>query len=339
MSVAETIRIEAGLLSRLPEVLAPATRSVLLTDANVAPLLGALPTELPTVVVPPGEGSKSWEQLKSLLLRLDSEGLDRDGQLVAVGGGVVTDLGGMAASLHRRGIAWSAVPTSLLGQVDAAVGGKTAVNLGGGKNTVGTIHLPRQVLVDPEALATLPERELRAGLGEVLKTSLIAGTPLYEQALGVDPTDFRRATEGAVAVLRGCLDTKTRLVDEDLQDNGPRRMLNLGHTFGHAFEALAMPHLLHGEAVGLGLLCAARLGAGGALGRLEESLRARLASWGMPTTTPAVASEVLGEMLRDKKRRALGHTAIVVTSPGAVTIQEGVEVAALQGALGAVLVA
>lgn len=334
---ASRLTVRAGSLAA-PEPLpdAPGGR-LLVTDEHVAPLLPAAWAALPRHVITPGETSKNWEELGALLHALDAAGLDRDGQVLAVGGGVVTDLAGLAASLHRRGVAWVAVPTSLVGQVDAAVGGKTAVNLGGGKNTVGTFHPPVEVRVDPRALKTLAPEHLRAGLAEVLKTGLIAGDPLHARAMALEPDALTSGEPHAVAVIEGCLTTKLALVEGDLQDRGERRQLNLGHTFGHAFEALHLGRLHHGEAVGLGLLCAARLTAGEPDAPLEQALRDRLVRWGLPTTVDVDPAEALAQMARDKKRAGGGLVCVLVHHPGRVSVRADVPRVAVEAALGAVL--
>ncbi len=310
-----------------------APRLMLVTDEHVAVALDRFAPAtwrgpsgwraVPHQVLPPGEASKSWDGLGRLLTALDQAGLDRDGHLLAVGGGVVTDLAGMAASLHRRGTAWTAVPTSLVGQVDAAIGGKTAVNLGGGKNTVGTFHPPESVIVDPLALATLAPRHVSAGFAEVLKTALIAGPDAFDDALALTPADLTGATDRGVAAIERCIATKDALVAQDLRDQGPRRLLNLGHTFGHAFEALAMPALLHGEAVGLGLLCAARIVSrrSDATPELERQVRDALQRWDLPTTISADADAVLSELRRDKKRRQGSLRLVLPLAPGRVVIE------------------
>ena len=330
-------RVRCGSLAQAHAPQDGGGRTLLVTDRNVEPLVPPAWAALPRHVIAPGEPSKSWSGLEALLLRLDEAGVDRDGLLIALGGGVVTDLGGLAASLHRRGIDWWAAPTSLVGQVDAAVGGKTAVNLGGGKNTVGSFHPPARVLVDPCTLASLPVEHLRAGMAEALKTAAIAGGELYDVVCALQPHDLLAGDERAERVVAACLGTKLALVAGDLHDRGERRKLNLGHTFGHAFEALCMPSLLHGEAVGLGLLCAARLAAGTPHTALEQQLRALLSSWGLPTTLHLQPAAVLAEMGRDKKRLGGGHTAVLLTAPGRVTVRAGVPAAALEAALGAVL--
>jgi len=338
VTAGSAVLVRRGALSELAARLPSGRRRLLLTDSNVERLLPAPLAELPRHVLPPGEEYKSWARLGEALAALDSAGLDRDGELLAVGGGVVTDLGGLAAALHRRGIAWRAVPTTLVGQVDAALGGKTAVNLAGGKNAVGCFHLPAEVLIDPGLLATLSERHLRNGLAEVLKTALIAGEELLEAVAALQPEDFREARPPAVEAIRRCVETKLALVADDPFDRGPRRLLNLGHTFGHALEALSMPSLLHGEAVGLGLLCAARLAAGqpGAAAGLEARLRTLLSGWGLPVAWEHEPRAVLEAMRRDKKQRASGAVFVLPLAPGRVEIASGLPDDAVAAALRAV---
>lgn len=336
MSLHELV-IEPGLLARDPAPPDAAGGVLVLCDGNTEALLPPAWASLPRHVIAPGEDSKSWDELGRLLGALDRAGIDRDGHLLALGGGVVTDLGGLAAALHRRGVRWTAVPTSLVGQVDAAVGGKTAVNLGGGKNTVGLIHPAAAVLVDCAALASLPQPHLRAGLAEVLKTALIAGPALLQDVEALQLDTLTSDPERSSTVVAACLSTKLALVADDLHDHGERRKLNLGHTFGHAFEALCMPDLLHGEAVGLGLLCAARLAAGDPGSQLEQRISGLLQRWGLPTRIALAPGAVLAEMGRDKKRKGGALTAVLVHAPGRVVVREGVPAAALEAALGAVL--
>jgi len=329
------LRIAPGLLSEVGPAADPGGGVLLVTDTNVEAILPQAWRDVPRHVLPAGELSKSWSELERCLLALDEAAIDRDGLLLAVGGGVVTDLGGLAASLHRRGIPWQAVPTSLIGQVDAAHGGKTAINLGGGKNTVGTVHLPERVLIDPATLASLPRRHLLGGMAEVLKTALIAGPAHTDQALALEPDDFAAASPAAVARIEACVATKLALVREDLYDLGSRRQLNLGHTFGHALEVLSLGTLSHGEAVGLGLLCAARFSGSS---DLELTLRQALIRWGLPTTAPAGAPpEALTRALsRDKKRRGSALTIIELAAPGEVTVREGASETAVLAAFAAV---
>ncbi len=364
MSLADTVRFGAGQLAALPHGLPVCSQIFLLTDRNVEPLLKGPWGDTPRLVIPAGESSKSWATLERLLRALDETGMDRDALLVAVGGGVVTDLGGLAASLHRRGMPWVAVPTSVVGQVDAALGGKTAINLGGGKNTVGSFHLPLQVILDPDALRSLSDRCLRAGFAELLKTALIVGGPLWEVARELTEVELRQAAPRATQVMADVVSAKLKLVEGDPYDRGSRRLLNLGHSFGHAFEALSLQaaeqssptrtspgihdgHLLeHGEAVGLGLLCACRLGTlladphptgpAPALPALEGSLRTQLQEWQLPIATPFAVQDVLKQLTRDKKRAAGTHTLVALHAPGRVAVHSDVPESFIREALQAV---
>jgi 3-dehydroquinate synthetase len=227
--------------------------------------------------VPQGEPAKTNAVLEELW---SSFSIGRDGVVVALGGGTTTDVAGFAAATYMRGVPWVAVPTTLVGQVDAAIGGKTAVDLAQGKNLAGAFHWPARVVVDPTLLETLAEQERRNGLAEVVKTGLLAGEPWWELP---EHEQVRRcaAFKGAV-----CL--------RDPHDRGPRNQLNLGHTFGHALEAAAGYELPHGEAVALGLLAALRLSG------LEDERRTveRVLSPRRPAVDRDVAWAALG---RDKK--------------------------------------
>ncbi|GJM21097.1 MAG: 3-dehydroquinate synthase [Planctomycetota bacterium] len=296
--------------------------ALLLTDRNVERVLPPALRALPRHVLAPGELSKTWAELEGVLQALDDHGLDRDGLLVCCGGGVVSDLGGLAAHLHRRGIAWDALPTSVIAQADAALGGKTAINLGPSKNSVGAFHAARRVLVDPSFLESLPEVELRAGFAELLKTAVISGEPLLAATETLSPQGLRSAHPEALDVLRRVIDTKLRLVQADPHDHAERQLLNLGHSFGHAFEALALGSLRHGEAVGLGLLCAARLAHDG--GQLEARLRAALLRWDLPVRRAGDLGELLALMSRDKKRRGGALSLVIPEAPGHVELCPGI---------------
>ncbi len=243
------IHVEAGSLGRLAALVPGAGPVELALDANVAELHGpalreALGGRLTSVhELPPGEEAKSAEICGQLWQALR---LERGGTLVAAGGGCTTDAAGFVAATYLRGVAWVAVPTTLVGQVDAALGGKTAIDLPGGKNLVGAFHWPARVVCDPDVLSTLPDEELTAGLAEVVKTGLLAGEPLWE---------LERAE-----IVRRCAAFKAALCLRDPEDRGPRNALNLGHTFAHALEAAAgYTGPSHGQAVALGLLAATRL--------------------------------------------------------------------------------
>ena len=309
------IVITPGGLEGLAQTVRPwaGRASALVTDRHVDELHGdAASTALAAagvpherIVVEPGEPTKSFGQLRDLLERLLEMGVPRDGLVVALGGGVVGDLVGLAASLLRRGVASVQVPTSLLAQVDSAVGGKTAVNSAHGKNLIGTFHQPAAVFVSSAVLSTLPEVELRAGLGEVVKYGLLAG----EELLGwieQRRTAIQACEPEVVAelVLR-CLTIKRDIVERDEREGGERRLLNLGHTLGHALErATGYTSLRHGEAVAIGLVAACQLSEDQL--DLPSAITARvrdlLTSIGHPVRSPAVRrSELHTALVQDKK--------------------------------------
>ena len=229
--------------------------------------------------------------------------LGRDGMLVAIGGGTTTDVAGYVAATYLRGIAWTAVPTTLVGQVDAAIGGKTGIDLPEGKNLVGAFHWPDRTVVDPGLLTTLPELEHRNGLAEVVKTGLLAGEALWE----LPEPDF----------VRRCAAFKAAVCLRDPRDEGERAMLNLGHTFAHALETASSYEVPHGEAVALGLLAALRLsGLPDEAARVEELLRPR-----RPRVDPDVAWTALQ---RDKKARAGRVKLVLLEAPGKPCTREDV---------------
>jgi shikimate kinase/3-dehydroquinate synthase len=234
------IEVEEGLLARLPELLDGEVEVV--ADATVLGLHQP-PLEAPVHTLRGGEEAKSLGAVERLWRELR---LGRDGTIVAFGGGCTTDMVGFAAATYLRGVPWVAVPTTLVGQVDAAIGGKTAVNLPEGKNLVGAFHWPERTAIDPALLETLPPEERRAGMAEVVKTGLLAGEPLWE--LSMDE------------LVRRCAAYKAAICLRDPYERGERAVLNLGHTFAHALEAAGDYHgPSHGEAVALGLLAALRL--------------------------------------------------------------------------------
>jgi len=267
------------------------------TDTNVAPLhgrtvLAALRPHAAAaieVVLPAGESNKTWTTLNTVFDALLAARFDRDAVLVAVGGGVVGDITGFAAAVYQRGIDFVQVPTTLLAQVDSSVGGKTGINHPLGKNMIGAFHQPRQVLIDVDTLATLPDRELSAGLAEVIKHGAIADAPYFEAVAAALPA--LRAKDPAAladAVARSC-EIKASVVERDEREGGLRAILNFGHTFGHAIEAgMGYGEWLHGEAVGAGMVMAADLSR--RLGLLDraacERVREVVAGAGLPVRGP-----------------------------------------------------
>jgi 3-dehydroquinate synthetase len=254
--------IEAGALQRLPELCSAAGlggTSGLLCDERLLSLHGdrllALGAHFGDPVGRPiSEAGKTLAEVEAMCEALSTRGVGRDGYVVAIGGGVLTDLAGLAAALYLRGVPWVSVPSTLLAQVDAGLGGKTGANLRSGKNLVGAFHQPRLVVCDPLLLATLPERERWSGLAEVVKCALLEGGDLLarcerdlERAAAADPGALAPLIEGAVRL-------KARIVAADEREGGQRAFLNLGHTVGHALEAATgYAQFTHGEAVALGL--------------------------------------------------------------------------------------
>lgn len=324
----ETVRVELGpqsyeiqigagnLASVGPAVarLGRVSHVVVLTDKNVerphavrvvASLAGeGLPASL--VVVEPGERSKSLETAAVLWSGLLQIGADRGSLLLACGGGVVGDLAGFVAATFARGIRFFQVPTSLLAQVDSSVGGKVGINLPEAKNIVGAFWQPQGVLIDTQTLETLAEREYRSGLGEVVKYGVILDATLFEFLERHAEALCRRDPGVLVEVIARCCRLKARVVEQDEREqSGLRAVLNYGHTFAHAFETLTgYGELLHGEAVAMGMICAARLAE--RLGRIGRELTQRqeelLRALGLPLKAPKLnVSQVLKTMQHDKK--------------------------------------
>lgn len=262
------IHIGAGLLEDAAFVgaLLPARKVALVTSSVVAPLhaakvrAAAAGREFVEIVLPDGESHKTLGTVSRILDVLVANRFARDDLLVALGGGVVGDMTGFAAACYQRGIGFVQIPTTLLAQVDSSVGGKTGVNHPGGKNLIGAFHQPRAVIADTATLRTLPPRELRAGLAEVIKYGLLGDRDFFEWIEA--HAEALLALESAAishAVLRSCA-IKATIVSRDEQERGERALLNLGHTFGHAIETVTgYTSWLHGEAVGLGLLMAASM--------------------------------------------------------------------------------
>jgi shikimate kinase / 3-dehydroquinate synthase len=272
------------------------------------------------VAIPPGETAKSLRTAGRVLEALADAGLDHDGHVIALGGGVVGDLAGFCAAVYQRGVRVVQVPTTLVAQVDSAYGGKTGVDLPEAKNYVGAYHQPVAVLTDPALLATLPPAELAAGYAEVVKTALIAGGALWDRVVAGEGVDD--------AMIAACARTKLRVVAADERDVGERQVLNLGHTVGHAIEtATRYARYRHGEAVGLGLLAALRLSGQDALRELVTGLLARA---GLPTHLQGVEPEqVAAATARDKKRTGESVPFVLVEGPGRVTTGHAVGAAEL----------
>ncbi|TMA11994.1 MAG: 3-dehydroquinate synthase [Deltaproteobacteria bacterium] len=323
--------IEAGALQRLPALCANAGlsgSSGLLCDARVLSLhrdeLLALGAHFGDPVGRPvSESRKTLAEVEAMCEELSARRVGRDGYVVAIGGGVLTDLAGLAAALYLRGVPWVSVPSTLLAQVDAGLGGKTGANLRAGKNLVGAFHQPRLVVCDPVLLTTLPSRERWSGLAEVVKCALLEGGDLLQRC----ERDLERAASGEADALaplvEGAVRLKARIVAADEREGGQRAFLNLGHTVGHALEAATgYTHFSHGEAVALGLrgmlaLCEGMPERDRAL-RLVERLRIADGR----TLDSGQRQAALEAMGRDKKARRGAVRFVLLERIGAPVLRE-----------------
>ena len=283
---------------------------LIVSNETVAPLyLEKLQKCLPGIrqtklSLPDGENYKTMSTAEAVLDALVGSRAGRDTTVIALGGGVVGDIAGFAAACYMRGVAFIQVPTTLLAQVDSSVGGKTGVNHPGGKNLVGAFHQPQIVLVDTDTLSTLPDRELRAGLAEVIKYGAIIDRDFFAWLETNMQALLKRDANALVHAIRRSCEIKAQIVHEDERESGRRALLNFGHTFGHAIEnSLGYGEWLHGEAVAAGMLMAATMSGidKNDLGRL----RALLVAAGLPVRSPRVGSAQLREVMQmDKKVQA-----------------------------------
>ncbi len=307
------IHVGRGLLARAGELLRLDRRVLVLTDDGVPPAYAeavAAVCGAPVVLtVPAGEGSKSMETLSCVLSAMLDARMTRTDALVAVGGGVCGDLGGFAASLYMRGIDFYNVPTTLLSQVDSSIGGKTGINFGGVKNTVGSFHQPRAVLIDPDLLATLPRRQLLSGLAEVIKMAATSDAALFEEIeSAADPLAI------VDRLIPRALEIKRAVVEADPREGGLRRILNFGHTVGHGIESAAEGSLLHGECVALGMLALASPA-------VRTRLHAVYRRIGLPTAVSVDRAAVLAALSHDKKMGGDAISYVYVPAVGSYEIR------------------
>jgi 3-dehydroquinate synthase len=289
---------------------------------------------LESLALPDGEAHKNMVTAETVLDALVEHRYARDSVLIALGGGVVGDIGGFVAAIYQRGIDFIQVPTTLLAQVDSAVGGKTGVNHPGGKNLIGAFHQPICVVADPATLATLPDRELSAGLAEVVKYGLLGDAALFAWLEGHAADLLRRESSAlAHAIARSC-EIKAAVVAADEREHGRRALLNLGHTFGHAIERCqGYGEWLHGEAVAAGLVMAARFSA--RLGWLDAAELPRIeklvAAAGLPVAPPPLhAQEFMAAMAMDKKVRTNRLRLVLLRAIGEAHVTADYPVAELQ---------
>lgn len=322
--------IGAGALDACADRLAslfPRNRAVVITDDNIADLhldrvqawLNCAGIECQPIIVEPGETSKSFKGLQTVVDALLDRNVERGESIVALGGGVVGDLTGFAAAITKRGTGFIQIPTTLLAQVDSSVGGKTGINTRHGKNFVGAFHQPGLVIADTLFLESLPDREVRAGYAEILKAALIGDADMFDRL----ETAGKSALDGAglTQAIADAVAFKARIVEEDEREAGRRALLNLGHTFGHAFEAEApKDSIRHGEAVAVG--CALALAYSVEKGHADPSEAERLATHlreiGLPAGPSELAhsdwnSEALLARMRDDKKNRDGRITLILT--------------------------
>ena len=275
----------------------------------------------PTLWVHASEQEKTLATVEKLVAQLLDLQADRDTMLIGVGGGIATDITGFVASIYKRGVRFGLVPTTLLAQVDAAIGGKNGVNFDRFKNMLGTFRQPEFVYIDTDFLQTLPPRELRCGAAEMLKTFLLADAKAYEEALTV----FRSPQPAGIPprLVRRAGEIKMDFVERDPFDHGERQLLNLGHTFGHAIEKCCTQYA-HGEAVAIGIVMAARMACRKGLMALEDADRicADFRSVGLPVEPPMPEDKLYAAILQDKKRSGSTLRFVLPTIIGHATLWE-----------------
>lgn len=287
----------------LPGVL-PEGRVVVVSDTEVDRLYRPLWASRDTVLIGTGEGIKTLQTVETIYRRFIELGVDRSTFVLAVGGGIVTDAAGFAASTYMRGLDFGFVSTTLLGQVDASVGGKNGVNVDGYKNMAGTFTQPQFVICDPALLATLPDREFRAGLAEAVKAAVIADEELFARLEGAAFEELRRNADLLSDVISAAIRVKADIVERDEREGGERRKLNLGHTLAHAIEK-SSDRMNHGEAVAVGTVLIARAAVRlGVLAAADcDRIEALLAKLGFVLEPPVGMDRLLREVAKDKKNK------------------------------------
>ncbi|HTD83573.1 MAG TPA: 3-dehydroquinate synthase [Gemmatimonadaceae bacterium] len=314
------MRVAPGLLSEVGSIVrqnAPAHRYALITDSNVGPryaetvLNGLGKDKTDVLIIPAGESNKTRDTWARLTDQMLAKGYGRDSTVIALGGGVVGDLAGFVAATFMRGIPVVQVPTTLVAMVDASIGGKTGVDTYLGKNLVGVFHFPAAVLIDPQVLATLPFRELRAGFAEIVKHGVIANDAYFREVASSVRNLLDKGgpeSDRMLSVIVQSIEIKADIVSRDEREDGLRKTLNFGHTIGHAVELVSGFSLLHGEAVAIGMALEGRLAEriGVAQAGTAEAIIEALRTAGLPTELPRPFEKgaVLEAMRSDKKARS-----------------------------------
>jgi len=307
---------EAGLASHKP---------IIVTDCNVANIyLKDFPLQAPHIVLPAGEAEKNFASLGNLLTAFHQAGLDKSSLALALGGGVVSDITGFAASVYMRGISYVSLPTTLLSMVDSSLGGKTGIDFGGVKNLVGSFHHPKLIYANISTLQTLCRDQYISGLAEVIKYGIIANGDFFDYLCANRESIAAKNPDVLEKIIRTSCKIKTKIVQRDEKDIGIRQILNYGHTFGHAIESLCGFSLPHGHCVALGMVCAANFSQMFHVEHIKELLN----FFGLPVKLPEGydfnAEEIYSMMRRDKKSKDGQMTLIVSHRIGSAEIIEGV---------------
>lgn len=302
LKVAERSDIYIGSVEELLPTLMPDGRVIVITDANIDRRHRSLLKGFEYIMIGTGESIKTLHTVETIYRRFIELGIDRSCFVLGIGGGIVTDITGFVASTYMRGLRFGFISTTLLGQVDASLGGKNGVNLDGYKNMVGTFNQPQFVICDPSLLDTLPEREFRAGLAEVVKAAVIADQALFERLEQRTFEELRTNHELLGEVILSAIKVKADIVGRDERESGERRKLNLGHTFAHAIEKLST-EMNHGEAVAVGLALATRFALQlGALSATDaERIEHLLKALGFSLTPPLPVKRLTTAISKDKK--------------------------------------
>ena len=342
------IHIGENIVDLLPEIISPSvTRKKIFLVSDEAVGSTILPRvrkiledsgfELSIILVPSGEKSKSFEQLQILLSELLDNNIERRDIVIALGGGVIGDLVGFASSILYRGINFIQIPTTLLAQVDSSIGGKTAINVKQGKNLVGSFHQPKIVVADVNFLSTLSLREVKAGFAEIIKYAVLGDRYFFDWLSENSKKLLKLDTESLIHAIETSCKMKAKIVKEDEYEHGKRILLNLGHTFGHAFEKSVNTNgegqsILHGEAIGIGICLAAKLSEDFKESNIEDSIAIEklVADFGLPTNILDISknlkiSEVIKFMKHDKKRNDDKNTLILLKGIGRAFIHNDVK--------------
>jgi 3-dehydroquinate synthase len=321
--------VERGLLARAADFVPHSAAKVFVITTEDVWRLHGLSSEHQTLFLPPGEVNKRLAEVEALAEQMVQHGADRSSVVIGFGGGIVTDIAGFLAAIFMRGVPVLQIPTTLLAQVDAAIGGKTGVNLVRGKNLIGSFHQPLAVLIDPDVLATLPAREYRAGLFEVIKCGVIRDRGLFELLESEADAVLAMRADILDELIAAAVRIKADVVSADERESNLRRILNFGHTIGHAIEAeTEYARFLHGEAVAWGMLAATRLAE--LLGMLDSvsanSIRKTICRYGpLPSAHDLDPDRLIARLASDKKTVHGKVHFVLPTAIGEVAVVPGIE--------------